>query len=241
MRYFTDFHSHILPEIDDGSSSVEESLAMLQAERDQGIKSVVATPHFYAHHDSPERFLKRRAAARQRLLEAVPENMGLPEMVMGAEVHFFSGMSEIDCLQELTISNSKCLLVEMPHGQWTEMMYRELEGMYVNHGVIPIIAHVDRYISPLQTHGIPERLSDLPVLVQANAGFFLNRWTEGMAIRMLKKGQIQLLGSDCHNMRSRPPRLGEALAVIQKRTPKDMLNLLERNAQRVFEDAFFQR
>ena len=68
MRYFTDFHSHILPEIDDGSSSVEESLAMLQAERDQGIQSVVATPHFYAHHDSPERFLKRRAAARQRLL-----------------------------------------------------------------------------------------------------------------------------------------------------------------------------
>ena len=55
-----DFHSHILPGVDDGSRSVEESLEMLRAVARQGIGTVVATPPFYANHDTPERFLRRR-------------------------------------------------------------------------------------------------------------------------------------------------------------------------------------
>ena len=58
-----DFHTHILPGIDDGSSSAEESLAMLQMEKEQGIDTVVVTPHFYPQEDRPERFLKRRKEA----------------------------------------------------------------------------------------------------------------------------------------------------------------------------------
>jgi len=115
-------------------------------------------------------------------------------------------------------------------------MYRELEGIYIKQGLTPIIAHVDRYIAPFRTYGIPERLEDLPVLVQANASFFLNRATAGMAIRMLKKGQIHLLGSDCHNLKHRPPRLGEACEVIEKRLGRQMLERLELNGRQVLPD-----
>jgi len=62
-----DFHSHILPGVDDGSASIEESLKMLQAEAGQGITHVVATPHFYPRYDDPERFLERRNAASEAL------------------------------------------------------------------------------------------------------------------------------------------------------------------------------
>ena len=70
MGGIIDFHSHILPGIDDGSRSVEESIALLQKEAEQGISHVVATPHFYPQLDTPERFLKRRAEAEAALRDS---------------------------------------------------------------------------------------------------------------------------------------------------------------------------
>ncbi|MBQ8395535.1 MAG: capsular polysaccharide biosynthesis protein, partial [Oscillospiraceae bacterium] len=67
MSKIIDFHTHVLPKIDDGSSSLKESIGMLRLEAEQGIETVVATPHFYANHDSPEAFLERRKMAQERL------------------------------------------------------------------------------------------------------------------------------------------------------------------------------
>lgn len=212
-----DFHSHILPGIDDGSASVKESIAMLQMETAQGVKHVIATPHFYAHHDSPERFLRRRNEAEARLRADMSRYEGLPKVSVGAEVYFFHGISESDIISELAIAGGKYILIEMPHAPWTESMYRELEGIYTKHRVTPIIAHVDRYISPFRTHRIPERLEQLPVFVQANAEFFLRGSTRAMALRMLRENRIQLLGSDCHNLSDRAPNLGAAIELIRRR------------------------
>ena len=68
----TDFHSHVLPGIDDGSTDVAESIALLRMEAEQGIRHVVATPHFYPRHDSPERFLNRRARSETELRREIP-------------------------------------------------------------------------------------------------------------------------------------------------------------------------
>ena len=95
-------------------------------------------------------------------------------------------------------------------------MYQELESLHTKQGLVPIIAHLDRYIGAFKTYGIPERLAELPVLVQANAEFFLRPATSHRALRMLKAGQIHLLGSDCHNCSQRKPNLGKALEVIRK-------------------------
>lgn len=214
MCKIVDFHSHILPGIDDGSPSVEVSIEMLRMEAQQGIRHVVATPHFYANHDTPERFLARRNEAEERLREAMEGFDDLPDIHIGAEVHFFSGISESDILSELTIDKKSSILLEMPYAPWTEKMYREMEGIYVRQGITPIIAHVDRYIRPLKTHGIPRRLEELPVLVQANANFFLRTSTRGMALKMLRANRIHLLGSDCHNLTSRQPNLGPAVQRI---------------------------
>lgn len=219
-----DFHSHILPGIDDGSASLEESLAMLQLAKEQGITHMVATPHFYPNYDAPDRFFRRRERAEEALRQALAEHPGLPEITVGAEVYFFSGISESDIIQELTIGKKGCILIEMPHSPWSESMYRELAQIWEKQGIVPIVAHVDRYIGPFRTHGIPERLAELPVVVQANADFFLQASTARMALRMLRADQIQLLGSDCHNMRSRKPNLGAALTRIEKKLGKEPLN-----------------
>lgn len=223
----TDFHSHILPGVDDGSQSVEESIAMLRMEAEQGITHVIATPHFYPRYDTPERFLAKRNAAMERLQEEMARHSGLPQITLGAEVYFFRGMSESDALNQLTIGEKRCILIEMPFGSWTSDMYRELEAIRSRRGMIPIVAHVDRYIRPFHTRGIPEQLAQLPVLVQANAEFFLSRGTAGMAMRMLKADNIHLLGSDCHNLSSRMPNLGDALQRIQKKLGQRAVERLE--------------
>lgn len=217
MNRIVDFHSHILPGIDDGSQSLEESIAMLKLMAQQGIRHVIATPHFYARYDDPEQFLLQREKAEKCLRREMEKYEGMPELTVGAEVHFFSGMSHSDLLNDLTIGGKRCILIEMPDVPWTDSMYRELEYLSLRRGLLPIVAHVDRYIAPLRTFGIPQKLEQLPVLVQANASFFLRGTTRSLALKLLRKNQIQLLGSDCHNLTTRKPNLDGAVELIRQR------------------------
>ena len=125
MRKVVDFHTHVLPQIDDGSGSVKESLEMLRMEGTQGVRRVVATPHFYAQVDSVKSFLERRSEAVSRLREAMEGVPGLPRLSVGAEVHYFSGISEAGILPELAIDNGRFVLVELPMRVWTDKMYQE--------------------------------------------------------------------------------------------------------------------
>jgi len=221
-----DFHSHILPNIDDGSKSVEESLEMLRIMKSQGIDAVVATPHFYGSEDYPESFLERRAKAKELLLEAIGSEE-LPTLYFGAEVEYFRGMSRSKALKSLAIEKTNAILVEMPIGKWTDLMYDELEQIYTYQGLIPIVAHVDRYMTPFRDFGIPGRLAELPVLVQANASFFLKKNTVKKAQKLLERDLIHLLGSDTHNLVDRAPNLGMALNVIKESPGSRALERIE--------------
>lgn len=230
-----DFHSHILPGVDDGSADVEESLAMLRMLAEQGVTHVVATPHFYARHDTPQAFLSRREKAKELLFEALEKNPGLPTVSVGAEVYYFRGISESELIPQLTIDGKRCIMIESIGSPWKESFYQELIRIHQRWGVTPVIAHIDRYIAPLRTYGIPQRLMELPVLVQANAEFFTNRRTAGMAVRMLRDGYIHLLGSDCHNTGERQPNLGEAMAFIEKKLGIQSLERVRTCAQQILE------
>ncbi|MBR5020075.1 MAG: hypothetical protein IKY17_00455 [Oscillospiraceae bacterium] len=230
-----DFHSHILPGVDDGSSSLEMSLQMLRMEAEQGIDAVVATPHFYARYESPDGFLKKRDEAEQLLRRAMVEETGLPRLHVGAEVYYFRGISESEFLPQMTIRGTNCVMIEMPPAPWTESMYRELAKIRDRRGLIPIVAHIDRYIAPFRTFRIPEYLEQLPVLVQANAGFFLNRATAGQAVRLLKKDRIHLLGSDCHDLKDRKPNLGGAVQRIRQKLSPQAVEKLSKYESIVFD------
>ena len=226
MSKLVDFHSHILPGIDDGSSSLKMSVAMLAQEAKQGIHTVVATPHFYAHHDTPEAFLARREEAYGALIAETAGKEGVPELHLGAEVAFFRGMSESNALESLKIGKSRYILVELPMGTWYNSIWEELCAIREKQGLIPIIAHVDRYLAPLQAERLMRELEELPVLLQFNIGFFLRRNTARLALKLLKQGRIHLLGSDCHNLETRPPRLGEGIAEIGKKLGEDAFDTI---------------
>ena len=222
----TDFHSHVLPNMDDGSTSVEMSIAMLQAAAKQGVTHVIATPHFYAHRTSPEQFLEKRERSEALLRAEMAKHDGLPKLSVGAEVLFFNGISDSEALKLLTIAGKDCILLEMAESPWGDYAYREMQQIREKQGIIPIIAHVDRYIGPWQDFGIPKRLEQIPVAVQANASFFLRPFTVRMAMRMLKRGQIHVLGSDCHNLTTRQPNLGSAIQRIEQKLGQEALDYI---------------
>lgn len=216
MASVVDFHTHILPCIDDGSRSPEESLKMLQMEAKQKVEHVVLTPHFYAEKESLPHFLERRNRSLERLKAAAEGMDGLPEFSVGAEVRIFEGIGNSEFLPELAISGTKCILIEMPMPPWSDNLLNELDRIRCKQNLVPIMAHIDRYISPFRTRGIPETFASLPVLVQASGSFFINRRTRNLALKLLKENRIHLLGSDCHNLDVRKPNLQNALRIIEE-------------------------
>jgi protein-tyrosine phosphatase len=206
-----DFHSHVLPGIDDGSRSVEESRRMLAASAGQGITHMAATPHFYPTENSPEQFLARRGQAAARL-RAVwqPE---FPRLLMGAEVCYFDGISRSGGLEALRIEGTSLLLLEMPVQTWSDRMAAEIKALHSRPGFTVLLAHIERYLR-LQRGAVWDGLLAAGVLMQSNASFFLRWSTRRRAVHMLEAGRLHLLGSDCHNMADRAPRMGGALAVI---------------------------
>ena len=111
-----DLHTHILPEIDDGSDGVDTSLAMLRREAEQGVTAVCATSHYYAKHSSIPAFCERRAEVMERLSAVLTED--LPRVLPAAEVAYFPRMEEQD-LTPLCIQGTRTLMLEMPFADWT--------------------------------------------------------------------------------------------------------------------------
>lgn len=215
-----DWHTHVLPGIDDGARTVQESVSMLESHAAQGVDTVIATPHFYANEDSVESFLKRRDKAFSELSSHLPERA--PKILLGAEVRYYPGISRLEELKALRIEGSKLLLLEMPMTRWTEYMIRELTELAGRGSVKIVLAHVERYLK-LQPQSVWDRIAESGILMQTNASFFTSLLSRRRAVSLLREGSIQLLGTDCHNMTSRPPNISGAVDLIRKKLGEDCI------------------
>ena len=209
-----DWHSHILPGMDDGSRNVAESISLINMQALQGVELAIATPHFYANDETVDSFLERRAKSFEILRTELTVDM--PGILLGAEVRYYHGISHMPDLKLLKIENSKLLLLEMPTSTWTEYMIRELIEMSSRNSIQVILAHVDRYLS-LQKKEVWERILQSGILIQSNADFFTSFVSKRRAVSFLEKGNIHFIGSDCHNVTSRPPQIEKAFEYIRKK------------------------
>lgn len=231
-----DVHCHILPAMDDGSRDVQMSLEMLKMESGQGIEGVILTPHFYAFRNSPETFLQRRDDCLKELESHLSSLSDVPKYTVGSEVHYFRGMSRTDELESLCIGNSSYIMIEMPFREWQPVFIDEIEEISDVLGLQVIIAHIERYLD--QDRKLVNRLFDNPdLLIQCNAEFFIDKKTSSKAVKLLKKGRIDLLGSDCHNLDDRRPNLAEALEIIGKSDKNGALDNINTMSQMVFNKA----
>ena len=138
-----DFHSHILPQLDDGSNSVATSLEMMRRAAQDGTNVMVATPHYYGARQPLAEFLEKRHHAWQRLSPHLTPD--LPQVRIGAEVAFHSGIEEQECLEKLCIQGTDLLLLEMPFSAWTSYELDVLSALALDRGLRIILAHFERF------------------------------------------------------------------------------------------------
>ncbi|MBQ9413618.1 MAG: capsular polysaccharide biosynthesis protein [Clostridia bacterium] len=218
-----DFHSHVLPAMDDGSRSTEQSVEMLRAAAGQGVTLMAATPHFYAHREAPDAFLKRRERCLSSLLACDLSNT--PALRVGAEVYFYRGMSRTEELRALVLEGTDLLLVEMPFEAWSSGMLDELRQLRSLQKVRVVLAHVERYFQRENDALINEAMED-GFLIQCNAEAFRPHFARRVW-NMMAARQIDFIGSDCHNTTSRAPNVGVAAQRITKRLGEDAFSRLQ--------------
>ena len=221
----TDLHCHILPEMDDGARSTEISLKMLALQAEQGMETVVLTSHFYRHHEEPEHFLSRRAAAWERLQEAVagqPEGTKTPRLLLGAEVAWVPNIEDLMDLTRFCIGNTRNLLLELPFRPWSDNMVRQIYDMMGHTGITPVIAHIERYMK-IQRKDLVSAIFSLGVPVQISAELLLHPFSRGQAVRLLRGGDAQFIASDSHDLENRKPNMGPAMEVLKKKLGEDFI------------------
>lgn len=219
-----DWHSHILPCMDDGSQSVEESIEMLDIQAREGADTVIATPHFYADDESAKDFLQRRDEAYRMLLPHLTGSH--PAVVLGAEVRYYKGISRLKELKLLRIGQSKLLLLEMPCTKWSDYTLCELMELSGNGGTRIVLAHAERYLF-LQSKPAQRQILDGNFLIQVNSSCLTDFGKRHKAISGLKKGNIHFIGSDCHGTEHRPPRLKKAFEIIEKRFGAEFIGQMD--------------
>ncbi len=234
-----DIHTHILPGIDDGSSSVDESIEMISMLYKQGVDTIVTTPHFYIGEMDFDDFLRSRQEAFDSVLSAIKEMSQRPKLVSGAEVQFYSELYSMNGVENLCIGGSRYLLVEMPFVKWTQHTYNALSRLYWDKGIIPIVAHVERYFSIQRDDGIIGKLRDANALIQMSGRYLISRCTRKKALDLVDMGAIDFVASDCHGVNERKPNMGKAYEVMLKKIGTKGIEGLEYFENKIKDEIIF--
>lgn len=232
-----DLHTHILPAMDDGAQTLEESLKLLYVLGEQGVDKVVLSPHFYAHMESAEAFLTRRSTQAELLKKAVESvDVPLPAGYLGAEVQIAKNLWKYeDRFDELCIGGTKYILLEPPYMYWENWVFDSIHE-FVIADYLPIIAHVERFLRFNPKDRI-ERLLSMDVLFQSNASSYLLFRKRRFLYPLIKQDRIHSFVSDAHNLNTRFPELADARKRIQRRFGEGKIDWFTEQAEAVLKDA----
>jgi len=209
-----DIHSHILPAMDDGAKDEETAVQILREMKKQGITQVVASPHFVAQESSLSEFMFKRQQCYENLLKAT-QGEDLPEVFLGAEVYCFRGMARSKELKRLALGNTRYILIELPHDYISPTLLEEIGQINENLGLVPIFAHIERYIGETGFKDLLRFIERNPCFAQVNAKSLLIPGTKRKVLKLIKKGYISFIATDSHSMNTRAPKMEQALDVLE--------------------------
>lgn len=221
MDGFVDLHSHILPSLDDGARDMKKTREMLQIAYEEGIREIIATPHFFA---------SRKSASVEQIKETISrvqeemEDWGFSiKIYPGNEIYYRSEVAEL--LEEgqiCTLADSRYVLVEFD--PVTEYSYLR-DGILKldSYGYVPILAHTERYECLFEKKERLTRVKDHGGLIQVNASSFQGGMFDEMAKRsryIMKNGLLDFVGTDAHSTGKRSPRMKETVTYLYKKLGK---------------------
>lgn len=221
-----DIHAHILPQLDDGSRSMDESRLLLQEAYSQGIRKIIATPHYInGHSRAASDAIREYAAKMQEAAQEIAPDFGI---FPGQEILYFSGI--LDALESetvLTLADTKYVLIEFPVNITFGEVFQAVRSL-VFARYFPVLAHIERYCC-LRQHGRVEELIHAGAWMQMNYQSLENMRHFGERAwcrRMVLDGKIHFLGTDMHRMDYRPPQIRTVLKWMEKKGGRDFLTQL---------------
>lgn len=225
-----DFHTHVLHDMDDGATSLDMSIAMLEEAYNCGTKAVVVSPHYYPRLESGlEKFLKDREERYIQLKQACA-GLAVPELRLAAEVNVCTRFDDFERIKELCLEGTDYMLLEMPFVPWEEWMMECIYNLTVK-GIKPIMAHIDRYL-----HYPPEALAalnELEPLYQISSEALLSHADRKIVFDLFKAGKAHVLGSDMHNLHIRKNTLSQGYEQLSSRFGEDYTEYIEVNGNKI--------
>lgn len=213
-----DFHSHILPGIDDGAKNLEQSIAMVNEAKKVGFTKIISTSHYM------ENYYECNEKNRKELLEQVQKNVNGIELCLGNEIYITNNIIELlQNGQASSINGTKYVLFEFPLITTRPMNDKEVIYRLVENGYIPIIAHPERYPFIQENPDYLYELEEMGALFQANYGSIIGMY--GLKAKktlkiLLKNNLISFFGSDAH----RPEQVYNKMPKIIKKLKKIISN-----------------
>ncbi len=229
-----DIHAHIVPGVDDGAKDLKEAAELINMMRLDGITSVVATPHFYPNVcPEPLEHLNVVKRAFQNMLDEL--NLEVPNIILGHEVHYFREIARSEQIKELRMGNSEYILLELPEGNWGSEIAEEIMEFSLNTGLIPILAHIERYIGVNGFSAVLETIKKGYCQGQLSCGslFAPRRFTKNV-YKLLKSGVVSYIATDAHSVDKRPPRMSDALKIIEAKLGTKTAETLIENGNELF-------
>jgi protein-tyrosine phosphatase len=209
-----DLHCHILPDIDDGPASLEDAVRLARMAVQDGIRTVVATPHgvdwaYVRGGDEAE--LKREIASLQRELRRQELDL---EILPGMEVHLLPETPSLYRGRRIfTLNSSRYMLVEFPMRSFPIYAEDTLFNLQV-HKLVPVIAHAERYPALAERPELLEKMVERGMLLQITAGSLTGQHgaqPREMAEMLVERRMAHILSTDAHSAKHRPPILSEGL------------------------------
>lgn len=237
---YLDLHSHILPRVDDGAADWDMTEQMLAEAYRQGVRRIVATPHSY-----PERRRHNAESIRELAQEADRKAKQIAadfSVYTGNEILFRRGIpEEIENGSVLTLADTSYVLVEfLPEERFS--VIREGIQELLENGYYPVIAHAERVHTLFDKEEHLRGIAETGAYIQVNAGSLSGGRFDRRTARLMKyaeKGLVHFIGSDCHNMTTRPPVMRLCAERLTKKLgEKQAQEILFENQTRFLEGKF---
>ena len=235
MNQFVDIHCHILPGVDDGSQTPEETKAMLQKAWDEGIQIMGATPHYHKQRGKNDiELIKKQLLLTRKLAKEVHPKM---QICLGMEIYYGEDVPEL--LKEgrvVSIRKSRYILVEFSPGDEFQYILNAVRKLQMS-GHTVIIAHIERYNCLRKDISNVEYLREMGAYLQVNTGSITGSY--GRSVKkflreVLKAHLVQLVGTDAHGSERRTPKMQEAYKEVVKRCGEEYADqIFGQNAKKV--------
>ncbi|MCR4851772.1 MAG: hypothetical protein K5870_10990 [Lachnospiraceae bacterium] len=236
----TDIHCHILYGTDDGAQDLETGLKMLRIAYEEGIRSIILTPHYKPRHHHPDNsvLLMKMQELRDMMI-----SMGIGiDLYLGNEVLYFNEVPErLRAGFINSMANSRYVLVEfMPNDDYSYIK-SSLYGL-LSEGYLPILAHIERYECMLREPDRAREIKEMGIYIQVNSGSVdgsLGRVFKKYTRHLIENDLIDFVASDAHDTHKRAPRFGRCIKYMNSRMGKEYVHrIMSDNPLKIISDEF---